>query len=54
VTKFALPALVLCIFGLFFYSITSLSNDAPPDSAELRAEPPQKAVQAETATQERE
>lgn len=39
-TKFALPALALLIFGLFYFSVTSQEPDAPPDvvagpSAEL-------------------
>jgi hypothetical protein len=54
VTKFALPALVLCIFALFSFSVASQSNDAPPDLAALRAELTQKLADAEKAKQDRE
>jgi hypothetical protein len=54
VTKFAFPALILCIFALFSYSVTSQLNDAPPDLAELPAGPTEKLAEAETASQNRE
>ncbi len=37
-TKFALPALTLLIFGLFYFSVTSQPPDAPSDLAGPRAE----------------
>ena len=37
-TKFALPALALLIFGLFYFSITSQPPDAPSDIAGPREE----------------
>ena len=37
-TKFALPALALLIFGLFYYSITSQPPDEPSEIAAPRAE----------------
>ena len=52
-TRFALPALILCIFALFSYSVMSQSNDAPPGLAELLAEPTQTIAEAETAAQDR-
>jgi hypothetical protein len=54
VTKFALPALVVCIFALFSFSVASQSNDAPPDLAALRAELIQKLADAEKANEARE
>jgi hypothetical protein len=54
VNKFVLPALVLCILALFSFSVTSQSNDVPPDLAALRAELTQKLADAEKATQDRE
>jgi hypothetical protein len=54
VTKFALPALILCVFGLFWYSITSRSNNLPLEVTEERAEPTQKPANAETAPPDRE
>jgi hypothetical protein len=54
VTKFALPALVLCIFALFSFPVASQSNDVPPDVAALRAELTQKLADAEKANQDRE
>ena len=37
-TKFALPALALLIFSLFYYSVTSQSPDEPSDIAGPREE----------------
>lgn len=37
-TKFALPALALIIFGLFYFSITSQPPDEPVDTAPQRTE----------------
>lgn len=51
-TRFALPALILCILALFSYSVMSQSNGAPPGLAELLAEPTQKIAEAETAAQD--
>jgi chromosome segregation ATPase len=45
VTKFALPALTILIFGLFYFSITSQPPDAPSDISSPREEvTPQPAV----------
>jgi hypothetical protein len=52
VTKFALPALTLCILALFTFSVASQSNDAPPDPAALRAELTQKLADADKARQD--
>ena len=51
-TKFGLPALILCIFALFSYSVMSQSNDASPSLAEPLAEPTQKIAEAEAAAQD--
>jgi hypothetical protein len=53
VTKFALPALALLIFGLFYFSVTSQEADAPPESAGARAEPTQPIASAEKAEPDR-
>ena len=53
-TKFALPALALLIFGLFYFSVTSQESDAPPDVvAGPRAEPAQPLASAEKAEPDR-
>jgi hypothetical protein len=44
VTKFALPALALLIFGLFYFSITSQPPDAPSDVVAPREEVTQQPV----------
>jgi hypothetical protein len=49
VTKLALPALVILIFGLFYYSVTSPSPDMPLDLAAPVAEPAQPRAAAEAA-----
>jgi len=54
VTKFALPVLVLCILALFSVSVTSQSNDVPPDLGALRAELTQKIADVDKAKQDRE
>lgn len=46
-TKFALPALVLLIFGLFYFSVTSPPPDAPSELADSRAEQTAKVADAE-------
>jgi hypothetical protein len=53
-TKFALPALVLCVLALFSFSVASQSNDVPPDLGALRAELTQKLADAEKSKQDRE
>jgi hypothetical protein len=53
VTKFALPALTLLIFGLFYFSVTSQPPDAPTELASPRAELPQNLANAERAEQDR-
>ena len=53
-TKFALPALILLIFALFSFSLTSQSPDAPADLDDTRAELTQKLADAEKAKQDRE
>ena len=54
-TKFALPALILVIFGLFYLSVTPQPSDAPPDVAAPRVEPPPNNLAAvETARDDRE
>ncbi len=52
-TKFALPALILCILALFSYSVTSQPSGAPADSTELGAGPTQKLADVETVTEDR-
>lgn len=52
-TKFALPALALLIFGLFYFSVTSQESDAPPEIAGSRAEPTQPVASAEKAEPDR-
>ncbi len=47
-TKFALPALILCIFGLFFLGIMSLSDDGLVDVAP-QAAPAEKVAPTEKA-----
>ncbi len=55
--KYAPPVLILCIFALFAYSITSQSNDAPlseqtePPRAE-QTQPPAEPVRAEQKTEQ--
>jgi hypothetical protein len=53
VTKFALPALMLLIFGLFYFSVTSQPPDAPAELAGPRTELPQNIANAEKAEQDR-
>jgi hypothetical protein len=53
VTKFALPSLILLIFALFSYSVTSQSPDAP-DLAGPRAELTQNLADAEKTEPDRE
>ena len=53
-TKFALPALILCILALFSYTVTSQSNDLPSDSTEQGAQPSQKLAEADKPDQNRE
>jgi hypothetical protein len=53
VTKFALPALTLLIFGLFYFSVTSQPPDAPAELAGPRAELAQNLADAEKAEQDR-
>lgn len=52
-TKFALPALTLLIFGLFYFSVTSPPPDAPTELAGPRAELSQKLADVEKAEQDR-
>lgn len=52
-TKFALPALTLLIFGLFYFSVTSQPPDAPAELAGPRAELTQNLASAEKAEQDR-
>ncbi|MBA4033338.1 MAG: hypothetical protein C0480_01860 [Bradyrhizobium sp.] len=52
-TKFALPALTLLIFGLFYFSVTSQPPDAPAELAGPRAELAQNLADAEKAEQDR-
>ena len=53
-TKFALPALALLIFGLFYFSVTSQESEAPPDLvAGPRAEPAQPPSNTEKAETDR-
>jgi 5S rRNA maturation endonuclease (ribonuclease M5) len=54
VTKFALSALVLCIFALFSYAVTSQSNELPSDLIEPGAQSSQKLAEADKAEQNRE
>jgi len=53
VTKFALPALTLLIFGLFYFTVTSQPPDAPAELAGPRAELAQNLADAEKAEQDR-
>lgn len=53
-TKFALPALILCILALFSYGVASQSNDLPSDLIEPVAQPSQKLAEADKAEQNRE
>jgi DNA repair exonuclease SbcCD ATPase subunit len=53
VTKFALPALMLLIFGLFYFSVTSQPPDAPAELAGPRTELPQNLANVEKAQQDR-
>ena len=52
-TKFALPALTLLIFGLFYFTVTSQPPDAPAELAGPRAELAQNLADAEKAEQDR-
>lgn len=52
-TKFALPALTLLIFGLFYFSVTSQPPDAPAELASPRAELAQNLADADKAEQDR-
>jgi len=54
VTKFALPALVLCIFALFSYAVTSQSNELPSGLIEPGAQSSQKLAEADKAEQNQE
>jgi hypothetical protein len=54
VTKFALPALILCTLALFFYAVTSQSNELPSDLIEQVAQPSQKLAEADKPEQNRE
>ena len=51
-TKFALPALALLIFGLFYFSITSQPPDEPSDVAAPREEATQQPVAEKTVAAE--
>jgi len=53
-SKYVLPALVLCIFALFAYSVTSQSNDASSEQTEPRAEQTQPSVESVKAEQSHE
>ncbi len=53
-TKIALPALVLIIFGLFFFSVTSPPDEAPDIAAAPSAEPIQQRADTAEVKQERE
>lgn len=52
-TKFALPALVLLIFGLFYFSVTSPPPDAPSELAGPRTELTLKVADAEDVRPDR-
>jgi hypothetical protein len=53
VTKFALPALTLLIFGLFYFTVTSQPPEAPAELVGTRTELPQNFATAEKAEQDR-
>ncbi len=53
-TKFAFPALILCILALFSYSVTSQSNEPSAELLEPGAQPSQKVPEAENAELKRE
>jgi hypothetical protein len=53
VTKFAFPAVILCILGLFAYSVTSLQNNSESDAIESSAQPSQEAAPVAKADQSR-
>ena len=53
-TKFAFPALIICILALFSYSVTSQSNEPSAELLEPGAQPSQKVPEAENAELKRE
>ena len=53
-TKFALPALILCILALFSYAVTSQSKELSSDLIEQVVQPSQKLAEADKPVQNRE